>query len=82
MSIIVTGGAGMIGSNIIEGLNKSGHKDIIVVDHLKNGGKFRNISDLDISDYYDKKILFLSSKIETILARLMPSTTKALVLTL
>ena len=25
MSIIVTGGAGMIGSNIIEGLNKSGH---------------------------------------------------------
>ena len=55
MSIIVTGGAGMIGSNIIEGLNKSGHNDIIVVDHLKNGGKFRNISDLDISDYYDKK---------------------------
>ena len=55
MSIIVTGGAGMIGSNIIEGLNKSGHNDIIVVDHLKNGEKFRNISDLDISDYYDKK---------------------------
>ena len=55
MSIIVTGGAGMIGSNIIEGLNKSGHNDIIVVDHLKNGGKFRNISDLDISDYYDKQ---------------------------
>ena len=56
MSIIVTGGAGMIGSNIIEGLNKSGHNDIIVVDHLKNGEKFRNISDLDISDYYDKKV--------------------------
>ena len=55
MSIIVTGGAGMIGSNIIEGLNKSGHNDIIVVDHLKDGKKFRNISDLDISDYYDKK---------------------------
>ena len=55
MSIIVTGGAGMIGSNIIEGLNKSGHNDIIVVDYLKNGGKFRNISDLEISDYYDKK---------------------------
>jgi len=55
MSIIVTGGAGMIGSNIIEGLNKSGHHDIIVVDHLKNGKKFRNISDLEISDYYDKK---------------------------
>jgi len=39
MSIIVTGGAGMIDSNIIEGLNKSGHTDIIVVDHLKNGGE-------------------------------------------
>ena len=55
MSIVVTGGAGMIGSNIIEGLNKSGHHDIIVVDHLKNGGKFRNISGLDISDYFDKQ---------------------------
>ena len=51
MSIIVTGGAGMIGSNIIEGLNKSGHNDIIVVDHLKNGKKFRNISDLDINNF-------------------------------
>ena len=42
-------------ATIIEGLNKSGHHDIIVIDHLKNGMKFRNISDLDISDYYDKK---------------------------
>ena len=28
---------------------------LLVVDHLKNGKKFRNISDLEISDYYDKK---------------------------
>ena len=54
MSIIVTGGAGMIGSNIIKGLNESGQNNIIVVDHLKNGKKFWNISNLDISDYYDK----------------------------
>ena len=40
MSIIVTGGAGMIGSNIIKGLNESGRNNIIVVDHLKNGKKF------------------------------------------
>ncbi|MBT3501929.1 MAG: ADP-glyceromanno-heptose 6-epimerase [Candidatus Marinimicrobia bacterium] len=54
MSIIVTGGAGMIGSNIVQGLNQSGRNDIIVVDDLKDGKKFWNISDLNISDYLDK----------------------------
>jgi ADP-L-glycero-D-manno-heptose 6-epimerase len=54
MSIIVTGGAGMIGSNIVQGLNQSGRDDIIVVDDLKDGKKFWNISNLNISDYLDK----------------------------
>jgi ADP-L-glycero-D-manno-heptose 6-epimerase len=54
MSIIVTGGAGMIGSNIVQGLNQSGRDDIIVIDDLKDGKKFWNISDLNISDYLDK----------------------------
>ena len=54
MSIIVTGGAGMIGSNIIKGLNDGGKNDIIVVDNLKNGKKFWNLTELDISDYFDK----------------------------
>lgn len=35
--IIVTGGAGMIGSNIIKALNDRGITDILVVDHLKMG---------------------------------------------
>lgn len=52
--IIVTGGAGLIGSNIIAGLNARGEKDILVVDHLKNGRKMRNLADLEIRDYMDR----------------------------
>lgn len=52
---IVTGGAGMIGSNIIKALNDKGISDILVVDNLKNGRKFANLVDLDITDYMDKE---------------------------
>lgn len=52
--IIVTGGAGFIGSNIIKGLNEMGRKDILVVDDLQDGTKFINLVDLDIADYCDK----------------------------
>ena len=52
--IVVTGGAGMIGANIVHGLNAIGHTDIVVVDDLTDGHKFRNISDADIMDYVDK----------------------------
>jgi len=51
--IIVTGGAGFIGSNIVEGLNKRGVTDILVVDHMTNGRKMHNLADLDIRDYMD-----------------------------
>ncbi|MCW8333616.1 ADP-glyceromanno-heptose 6-epimerase [Vibrio paucivorans] len=51
---IVTGGAGMIGSNIIKALNDKGINDILVVDNLKNGRKFQNLADLDIADYMDR----------------------------
>ena len=54
--IIVTGGAGFIGSNIVKGLNNRGHDDIIVVDDLSDGHKFRNIADCQISDYLDKDV--------------------------
>ncbi|MFC1502916.1 ADP-glyceromanno-heptose 6-epimerase [Pseudomonadota bacterium] len=53
--IIVTGGAGMIGSNIVKALNEQGHNDILVVDNLKDGTKFVNLVDLDIADYMDKE---------------------------
>ncbi len=53
--IIVTGGAGFIGSNIVKTLNERGVSDILVVDNLKNGVKFKNIADCEIADYMDKE---------------------------
>jgi ADP-L-glycero-D-manno-heptose 6-epimerase len=52
--IIVTGGAGFIGSNIVHGLNRRGIADILVVDDLSDGRKCANLADLDIRDYADK----------------------------
>ena len=52
--IIVTGGAGFIGSNIVRGLNKRGLNNILVVDDLTDGNKVRNIESCDIEDYMDK----------------------------
>jgi ADP-L-glycero-D-manno-heptose 6-epimerase len=53
--IIVTGGAGFIGSNIVKALNARGEHDILVVDNLTNGVKFKNIADCEIADYMDKE---------------------------
>lgn len=52
--IIVTGGAGFIGSNIVKTLNERGRTDILVVDDLTDGTKFKNIADCEIQDYLDK----------------------------
>jgi len=53
--IIVTGGAGFIGANIVKGLNERGHDDVVVVDNLEKGEKFRNLVDCRIADYVDKR---------------------------
>ena len=53
MKIVVTGAAGFIGSNIIAGLNARGIQDIIAVDDLTQGDKFKNLADLQIADYVD-----------------------------
>jgi len=52
--IIVTGGAGFIGSNIVRALNQRGENNILVVDDLSDGRKFQNLVDCDIADYLDK----------------------------
>src|SRR5574343_266142 len=54
MYIVVTGAAGLIGSNIIKALNERGLRDIIAVDNLTAAGKFRNLAGCDIVDYLDK----------------------------
>ncbi|MBF6058639.1 MULTISPECIES: ADP-glyceromanno-heptose 6-epimerase [Thiomicrorhabdus] len=53
--IVVTGGAGFIGSNIVKALNAMGRTDILVVDNLKNGKKFINLADCDFADFLDKE---------------------------
>lgn len=52
---IVTGGAGFIGSNVVKRLNQRGVTDILVVDNLTRSGKFRNLADLTIRDFMDKR---------------------------
>jgi len=39
MKIIITGGAGFIGSNLVDELIGQGHKDIHVIDNLSTGKK-------------------------------------------
>ena len=52
--IVVTGAAGFIGSNLVRGLNGAGRTDIIAVDDLTDGTRFRNLVDCDFLDYLDK----------------------------
>lgn len=61
--IIVTGGAGFIGSNLVRALNARGEAEIVVVDELTDGHKFANMVDCDIADYWDKSEL--ARRIET-----------------
>ena len=56
--LVVTGAAGFIGSNIVKGLNARGLSDIIAVDDLTQGDKFRNLADLQIADYVDQDTFY------------------------
>ncbi|MFM9969032.1 MAG: ADP-glyceromanno-heptose 6-epimerase [Burkholderiales bacterium] len=55
MTIIVTGAAGFIGSNLVRALNERGERDVIAVDNLETGEKFSNLVDCEIADFIDKR---------------------------
>lgn len=54
MKVVVTGAAGMIGSNLVHGLNALGIDDVIAVDDLTDGPKYRNMLGGKVSDYFDR----------------------------
>jgi len=53
--IVVTGGAGFIGSNLARALNARGIDDIVIVDDLSNAAKIRNLDGCRFADYLDKE---------------------------
>ena len=55
MRVVVTGAAGMIGANLVHGLNAIGIDDVIAADDLNDGAKFKNLLGASISDYFDRR---------------------------
>lgn len=55
MSIVVTGGAGFIGSNIIKLLNDKGYSDVLIVDHISDTDKWKNILNKEYTKYITKQ---------------------------
>ena len=53
--IVVTGAAGFIGSCIVAKLNERGEQDLILVDHLHDGLKEKNLEGKKYTQYHDKK---------------------------
>ena len=52
--LIVTGGAGFIGANLVSALNDRGAENIVIVDHLTEGIKWKNLLGLKFIDYIEK----------------------------
>jgi ADP-L-glycero-D-manno-heptose 6-epimerase len=49
--LLVTGGAGFIGSNVVAVLNEAGRTDIVVSDSLGSDGKWRNLGSRQLADF-------------------------------
>lgn len=56
--ILVTGGAGFIGSNIVASLNEAGREDVVVNDILGSDGKWRNLAKRQLADVVAPADLF------------------------
>ena len=56
--IVVTGGAGFIGSCLVAALEARGHRDLVVCDWLRDGPKWRNIAKRDLYDIVQPERLF------------------------
>jgi len=52
--VIVTGGAGFIGSAVIWGLNRQSIDNILIIDHLESSEKWKNLRELSFDDYLEK----------------------------
>lgn len=52
--IVVTGGAGFIGSAVVAALNAQGDRDIVIVDNLLDSAKWKNLVSLKYRDYVHK----------------------------
>ena len=74
MKYIVTGGAGLIGSSMIWKLNKEKITDILVVDHLGESEKWKNLRALSFADYMEKEDF-----LRLLLANEIPSGTEAVI---
>jgi ADP-L-glycero-D-manno-heptose 6-epimerase len=49
--LLVTGGAGFIGSNVVAALNDAGRSDVAVCDDLGHDGKWRNLAKRQLADF-------------------------------
>src|SRR5262247_3526535 len=54
--IVVTGGAGFIGSNLVRGLNRRGLRDLLIVDDLERGEKHLGLQALEFEDLIDYRV--------------------------
>ncbi|MAD12578.1 MAG: nucleoside-diphosphate sugar epimerase [Flavobacteriaceae bacterium] len=64
--IVVTGGAGFVGSNMVKFLNSKNHNDIIIVDSLKTRNLYKNLKGLKYIDFinYKNGIDFIKSALK------------------